>query len=281
MLDTVSTTSQTLLTPAGIRIQYDTCGSGPPLVLVHGAFSDHRSNWVHVKPTLAQHFTVYAMARRGRGLSDATRGHELSDEISDLAALIELVDQPVALLGHSYGAHVALGTAARMPQTIRQLVLYEPPVLGMLTPDRVAELAELGAGGEWDALAWTFFSQVLEVPLADLAEYRESDDWPEVIADAPASLEDLAALTRHHFDPQVCRGVVMPVLLQTGSQSPPHLYMTNALQELLPQAQVGVLDGQAHEGMTTAPDQYEGAVIEYLLGTAPRRPTLARMEKCK
>jgi hypothetical protein len=31
--------------PAGTTISYDRYGSGPPLVLVHGGFSDHITNW--------------------------------------------------------------------------------------------------------------------------------------------------------------------------------------------------------------------------------------------
>ena len=58
----------------------------------------------------------------------------------------------------------------------------------------------------------------------------------------------------------------MPTLLQTGSESPGDLYITDALAERIPNATVGVLQGQAHEGMTTAPDQYVDSVLTFLLG---------------
>ena len=58
--------------PSGVTVSYDTYGSGPPLVLVHGAFSDHETNWEFVKPLFEKQFTVYAIARRGRGETDAT-----------------------------------------------------------------------------------------------------------------------------------------------------------------------------------------------------------------
>ena len=56
-----------LISPSGVRIGYEVYGNGPPLVLVHGAFSDHRTNWAYVRPLLEPHFTVFAVARRGRG----------------------------------------------------------------------------------------------------------------------------------------------------------------------------------------------------------------------
>jgi hypothetical protein len=42
------------------------------------------------------------------------------------------------------------------------------------------------------------------------------------------------------------------------------LYVTDDLAWVLPDATIGTLEGQAHEGMTTAPDQYAAAVIRFL-----------------
>ena len=36
---------QRITSPAGVTVSYDKYGSGPPLVLVHGSFSDHNANW--------------------------------------------------------------------------------------------------------------------------------------------------------------------------------------------------------------------------------------------
>jgi pimeloyl-ACP methyl ester carboxylesterase len=68
-----------LTTPHGIRVTYAQSGSGPPL-LVHGGFSDHHSNWEFVEPILRDRFTLYAIARRNRGGTTATRGHSVVDE---------------------------------------------------------------------------------------------------------------------------------------------------------------------------------------------------------
>ena len=133
--------------PAGARVAYDQYGSGPPLVLVHGGFSDHCTNWEFVKPLLAPRFTVYAIARRGRGKTDATRGHSVQDESRDVAALIEAVGEPVFLLGHSYGALCALAAAVRVPGRVRKLVLYEAPRPGTLTPEAMARLEALADAG--------------------------------------------------------------------------------------------------------------------------------------
>ena len=88
-----------LITAAGVTVSYDKDGDGPPLVLVHGAFSDHDTNWEFVKPMLRERFTVYAIARRGRGATDATEGHALNDEVYDVIEVIRSIGEPVFLLG--------------------------------------------------------------------------------------------------------------------------------------------------------------------------------------
>ena len=85
---------QRIKTPQGITVSFSKYGSGPPLVLVHGGFSDDVTNWEFVKPILEKQFTVWAIARRGRGETDATAGHSLEEEAQDVVALVESIEQP-------------------------------------------------------------------------------------------------------------------------------------------------------------------------------------------
>jgi hypothetical protein len=54
-------------------------------------------------------------------------------------------------------------------------------------------------------------------------------------------------------------------MLQIGTESPRHLYATDALAAALPDAWIVSLPGQAHEGMTTAPQMYAESVSRFLL----------------
>ena len=252
-----------LTSPAGATVSYEQYGSGPPLVLVHGSFSDHKINWQFVKPLLEKQFTVYAIARRGRGETDATEGHSLEDESKDVVAVIQAVGEPVLLLGHSYGAHTALAAAAQVPERIRKLVLYEgvwPRVV-----ENLAQLEELAHEGDWEAFAVTFFHDRLSVPLEELNEMRATELWPPIISDAKASLGDLRAVSRYDFKAERFRGLPIPVMLQIGTESPRELYVTDALAAVLPDVRIEELPGQAHEGMTTAPKMYAEAVSRFLL----------------
>lgn len=249
---------------SGVRVSYERSGRGPALVLVHGAFSDHHTNWEFVAPILHDSFTLYAVARRGRGETPATVGHTLEDEVDDVTAVVAAIGEPVFLLGHSYGAHCALGAAARVPEVVRRLVLYEPAWPSILSNPALARLEALAAAGDWDEFSMSFFRDTLFVPVADLEALRKTELWPPIVADARASLGDLRALKRHDFSADRYRQLAMPVLLQVGSESPRDLYVTDALAAVLPNAHVGVLEGQAHEGMTTAPGIYAESIARFL-----------------
>lgn len=259
------TRRERIQTPAGTTVSYSHAGSGPPLVLVHGSFTDDVTNWEFVKPVLQERFTLYAIARRGRGETDATESHGVEDEARDVAAAIDAIGERVFLLGHSYGAHCSLAAAALDPARIRKLVLYEPPRPSMFSAEVLEPLEKLGASGDWDAFAFTFFRDALHVPLDELDAVRGSELWPPIVADAGASLGDIRALVRYDFDARGFDSLGVPVLLQVGSESEGDLYFTNALAAVLPGARIESLPGQAREGMTTAPEMYAEAVTRFLL----------------
>jgi pimeloyl-ACP methyl ester carboxylesterase len=256
---------KTMRGSSGATLSYSVAGSGPPLVLVHGGFSDHETNWTYVAPLLQEHFTVHAIARRGRGATDATTDHSLEDEARDVADVVRSADQPVFLLGHSYGAHCALIAAAAQPDRVRKLVLYEAAWPELVKADALAALETLAAAGAWDQFAYAFFANLLHVPGAELDALRASEQWAPIVADARSSLLDLRAIHAYRFDPRRFAGLSVPVLLQVGSDSPRDLYVTDALAAVLRDVRIETLEGQAHEGMTTAPEQYAESTTRFLL----------------
>ncbi len=99
-------------------------GNGSPLILVHGASTDHTS-FRFLTPLLEQQFTIYSIDRRGRGESGDSGEYSIECEFEDLAAVIDSIGEPVDVFGHSYGASISLG-ASLITQNLRKLILYEP-----------------------------------------------------------------------------------------------------------------------------------------------------------
>jgi pimeloyl-ACP methyl ester carboxylesterase len=170
----------------------------------------------------------------------------------------------VFLLGHSYGAHCSLAAALLVPERVRKLVLYEPAWPSALASEHFARLEALGAVQKWDEFTVTFFRDLLHVPVEELDAVRASELWPPIVADARASFQDLRALKKYDFNPERYHQLTVPVLLQIGTESPRDLYATDALMAVLPDARIGELPGQAHEGMTTAPEMYAEVVMKFL-----------------
>jgi len=85
---------------------------------------------------LRNHFTTFAMDRRGFGATPDTDGYSIDVDFADVAAVVDAVaartGRTVALWGHSYGANCAMGGAART-SNVSHLILYEPS-LGLSYP---------------------------------------------------------------------------------------------------------------------------------------------------
>ncbi len=73
---------------------------------------------------------------RGHGRSErATTGYDIETMTDDLEGLLEAfeVDRPVTLVGHSYGARIALQLAMRRPEAVDRLVVVEAPLYAQTT----------------------------------------------------------------------------------------------------------------------------------------------------
>jgi pimeloyl-ACP methyl ester carboxylesterase len=122
-----------VLPERGIRLHYrDWGGDGPPLVLLHGLSSSSRI-WDLTAPHLTGRFRVVALDQRSHGRSDQPDdGYGFDDITADLAAFIETLDiASPAIVGHSWGASVALTYAAARPRAVRSVVLVDGGVVDL------------------------------------------------------------------------------------------------------------------------------------------------------
>lgn len=250
----------------GTPIAYKRSGTGPPLVLVHGTLATH-ARWDAITPALAEHFTVYAIDRRGRGESRDTQPYALEREFEDVAAVVDAVGPEVDVLGHSHGALCVLEAALRTAN-LRRVIAYEPasaPVPDGLM-DRIEAL--LDAGKPEEAVI-TFVRDGVKMPPRELETWRSTPAFPARVAVAHTIPREFRAVEGYQFKPERFKHLQVPTLLLVGGESPS--FFRKSIEHwhaALPNSRLVVLPGQQHVAMDTAPDLFLHEVRTFLAEVA-------------
>ena len=238
-------------------------------MLVHGA-GGTKERWAPVIPKLAEHFTVYAMDRRGRGESrNETVPYAIEREFEDVAALVNSIDAPVNLFGHSYGGICAL-EASVLTSNIRRLVLYEPPIRPVGSqihpPGIIERLQALLDADDQEGVLITFMTELVRMPERELKLTTSLPAWPSRVAAAHTLPRELRAHEQYRFAPDRFKTMTTATLLLIGGDSPEHVWSsTERLKVTLPDGRIVVLPGQQHVAMETAPGLLTREVMAFLL----------------
>jgi len=180
------TAQSRFLDARGLRFHYrDWGGEGRAIVLLHGLASNARI-WDFVAPLLANSRRVVALDQRGHGLTGKTdAGYDFASISDDLAAVLGALplERPL-LVGHSWGANVALQFAAERPDAVAALVLVDGGFLEIsawpeMTWERTVQLMSppplagmkldvfLKGARSWPGLADLWSDDVQEIVLAN------------------------------------------------------------------------------------------------------------------
>lgn len=238
----------------GTRIAYEPVGSGPPVVIVSGAFGT-RSDARELAEALSGRFTAAGYDRRGRGDSGDTQPYAPAREIEDLRAVIDSLGGSAFVYGHSSGGALSLdAVAAGLP--ITKLAVYEPPFTiddsrppypyGFL--ETLRGLVESGRRG--DAVA-EFWKTGLLVPKAEIDRARKAPFWPQLESLAHTLIYDYEVLgdrlSGRPLPKAWAESIKIPVLIFEGGDSPETLRnVASSLEEILPEATRRTLPGQGH-----------------------------------
>lgn len=107
----------------GIKLYYEKCGKGRPLLLLHGNGEDHHI-FDNTISYLQEHFTLYAVDTRGHGQSSSVSEFHYGDMAEDIYAFITYLElQTPIVYGFSDGGILGLILAIRHPQAISHLVI--------------------------------------------------------------------------------------------------------------------------------------------------------------
>jgi pimeloyl-ACP methyl ester carboxylesterase len=126
-------------TPSAEDLEVGCVGSGPTIVFVHGSVVGARRTWRH-QLALAEQWSLHLPNRPGFGTSPPLPRGDFEREAPLIA---ELLGDGAHLVGHSYGAVIALYAAALRPSAVRSLTVSEPGCLRVAAgdPDVDAQIA--------------------------------------------------------------------------------------------------------------------------------------------
>ena len=254
----------------GTEIAVTVTGDGPPLVVCHGSMATAR-DWQLVARRLASGLTVYGPDRRGHDRSGDHPAYGLDREQEDLASVADLAGGDVTLLGHSYGAVIALALALREPP--ERLVLYEPPlpVSNLVGGAAVDDYERAVRAGDPDGALALGLREFVGMPGEAIALMRGQPIWARLTGLVPSWPREIRALddylTDLGGDLGPFRALEVPVLLLTGELSPPWLIeATHRLAGVLPDATVVTLAGQAHDAHIFAPATVAEQIARFARG---------------
>lgn len=252
--------------PDGTVIGCHVAGDGPSMVLVHGTSADH-TRWASVIAQLASRWTTYAVDRRGRGASSDAEPYAIESEFGDVAGVIDAVGGDVDVIGHSYGAVCSLEGALRTSRVAR-LVLYEPPLpvgIEIYPPGLIERLEALLAAGDREGVVTTFLREVVRMPANELEAVRSDPSWDGRLMAAHTIPRELRIADAYEHDFARFATLSVPTLLLVGGDSPPFLVEpSRRLHEEIAGSELITMPGQQHVAMTTAPDVFLDAVVDFL-----------------
>jgi pimeloyl-ACP methyl ester carboxylesterase len=237
----------------GTTIAYDRTGSGPPLIVVGGAFSYRGwKGYRQLTALLADRYTVISYDRRGRGDSGDTPPYAVEREIDDLRALVEAAGDSAVAFGQSSGGVLALrAAAAGVP--IERLAVYQPPFMvdpaGHRPPHDFAQrLDELTAAGRRGQAVGYFMTKGMGAPAPAIALFRLARPlWSRLKAVAHTLPYDAAIMGDNRVGAEPWGSIPTPTLVLDGGKAPSAVGKgADALAAALPNAERRTLEGQSH-----------------------------------
>ena len=239
------------------------CGSGAPLLLLHGGPA--LSDYMDLLYPETQGWRTVRYQQRGLPPSAVSGPFTVERHVSDAVAVLDaLVLGRAVVLGHSWGGFLALQLAAAHPSRVAGLVIVDP--LGAVGDGGVAEMGQQLAA-RMPPVAAAQFGEVaarLAGPGPTDADALESLRllWPGYFADPAAAppippgmktslqayVGTFASVGEHlagGFGGRL-REVQVPTVFVLGEQSPMPVSQGQQTAALLPAAEVVVVPGAGH-----------------------------------
>jgi len=274
----------------GIKLSFVEKGTGPPVILIHGIPTDYRA-WENQMNTLPKSFRVLSYSRRC-AYPNQNKDYEKStieNNAEDLSRFKNAKEaKPAHLIGHSYGAFVALYYAHNFPETVRSLVLIEPyvPSLIVKDPQNRGEILSLLLTKPSVALAaQNFINKSLNPALKYLDQGNEEkavEEFLDVVQGKPSAISQLTdpiksmmlnnagtirelTLKPPPFTKKEANEISLPTLLISGENTTKALHaIAEEVSKNIPKIQVEKIPNSAHFPHFENPEATDAAITKFL-----------------
>jgi len=220
----------------GVKLYYETAGSGPPLLYLHGGLSSGKDFSKYV-PELSKDFKVITVDRRGHGRSyDDDRPYSYSSMADQMNSFLERMGiRKASVIGWSDGGVVGYHLAGRYPSRVTRLAAFGANTLvGGMTESSI----------EWIKTQLTPDNIDQAIPSIG-NEYRRSNPQP-------GNFSNFIVKTREMWlrDPYISKEdfqkISVPVLLVAGDRDDIRLEHMIEMHSLLKASQLCILPNTTH-----------------------------------
>jgi pimeloyl-ACP methyl ester carboxylesterase len=247
------------------------------IVLLHCSGSSG-AQWRALVSRLGARYRVIAPDLIGYGAAAGWSGRgefSLAQEAAAVRSLLGRLDEPVHLVGHSYGGAVALHLARTRPELLKSLVLVEPSAFHLLRHGDAMDMAALReitavaddaraalAAGDYSG-GCARFVEYWSGPgsWADMPPEKRAAFAPQlakVVLDFHALLAEPAELE------DVCEIALPALLVQGGCTALPSRCICARLRTALPEAAFRVVQGAGHMLPITHRDHVNALIASHI-----------------
>jgi len=161
----------------GVELHYQQFGQGPDLVMIHGITGNLAIWHLEMVPALMSQFRITTYDLRGHGYSSVPpTGYTTANHATDLKNLLDHLGISHAfVIGHSFGADIALHFTILFPEYVDRLALVEPAIAALI-PLRERE----------DWIGWKYWRDKLALGGVEIPREKWYD--PEYLVRSSVSL---------------------------------------------------------------------------------------------